>query len=67
MRNITNLNFFDDIQIFLPKSIVEISKNGIFFYHDSTSSGGKIYLRSINVRELKYDENGKIIPIYGHN
>ncbi|WP_262152018.1 glycoside hydrolase family 43 protein [Chryseobacterium foetidum] len=48
-------------------SIVEIDKKWYLFYHDSKLSGGKSYLRSLKVRELKYDENGKIIPMNGQD
>lgn len=48
-------------------SIVEIDKKWYLFYHDSKPSGGKSYLRSLKVRELKYDENDKIIPMNGQD
>ncbi len=46
-------------------SIVEIDKKWYLFYHDSKNSGGKSYLRSLKVRELKYHQNGLILPMNG--
>ncbi|WP_312399935.1 glycoside hydrolase family 43 protein [Chryseobacterium sp.] len=46
-------------------SIVEIYKKWYLFYHDSQPSGGKNYLRSLKVRELFYDENGRIKTMDG--
>lgn len=48
-------------------SIVEINKTWYLFYHDSKNSGGKSYLRSLKVRELKYDQNGMILPMNGQD
>lgn len=48
-------------------SIVEIDKKWYLFYHDSKLSGGKSYLRILKVRELKYDQSGKIIPMNGQD
>ena len=48
-------------------SIVEIDKKWYLFYHDSKNSGGKSYLRSLKVRELKYDQNGMILPMNGQD
>ncbi|MBD8082670.1 glycoside hydrolase family 43 protein [Chryseobacterium caseinilyticum] len=48
-------------------SIVEIDNKWYLFYHDSKNSGGKSYLRSLKVRELKYNDNGKIIPMNGQD
>lgn len=48
-------------------SIVEIDNKWYLFYHDSRKSGGKSYLRSLKVRELKYDNNGLIIPMNGQD
>ena len=48
-------------------SIVEIDNKWYLFYHDSKKSGGKSYLRSLKVRELKYDNNGLIIPMNGQD
>ena len=48
-------------------SIVEINKTWYLFYHDSKNSGGKSYLRSLKVRELKYDQNRMILPMNGQD
>lgn len=48
-------------------SIVEIDKKWYLFYHDSKTSGGKNHLRSIKVRELQYDKDGKIKPMDGQD
>ncbi|SFT74438.1 Glycosyl hydrolases family 43 [Chryseobacterium formosense] len=48
-------------------SIVEINKKWYLFYHDSKKSGGKSYLRSLKIRELKYDENGLIQTMNGQD
>ncbi|TKB95713.1 glycoside hydrolase family 43 protein [Pedobacter cryophilus] len=44
-------------------SIVEIKGKWFIFYHDTQVSKGKTHLRNVKVTELKYDDNGKIIPI----
>ena len=44
-------------------SIVEIDGKWYLFYHDSSLSGGVNHRRCVKFRELKYDENGKIIPM----
>jgi hypothetical protein len=41
-------------------SIVQFNDKWYLFYHDSSLSGGKTYLRSMKMAELKHDENGKI-------
>lgn len=48
-------------------SIVEIDKKWYLFYHDSKNSGEKSYLRSLKVRERKYDQNGMILPMNGQD
>lgn len=48
-------------------SIVEIDNKWYLFYHDSKNSGGKSYLRSLKVRELKYDGNGLIQTMNGQD
>ena len=44
-------------------SIVEYKGKWYLFYHDSSLSGGVNHRRCVMFRELKYDENGKIIPM----
>ena len=44
-------------------SIVEYKGKWYLFYHDSSMSGGVNHRRCVKFRELKYDENGKIIPM----
>ncbi len=44
-------------------SIVEIDGKWYLFYHDSSLSGGLNHRRCVTFRELKYDENGKIITM----
>jgi len=44
-------------------SIVEYEGKWYLFYHDSSLSGGVNHRRCVKFRELKYDENGKIIPM----
>ncbi|OFC69632.1 glycoside hydrolase family 43 protein [Alteromonas confluentis] len=44
-------------------SIVEYEGKWYLFYHDSSLSGGKTHLRSVKVTELKYRDDGSIIPI----
>ncbi|MBC8053134.1 MAG: glycoside hydrolase family 43 protein [Sphingobacteriaceae bacterium] len=44
-------------------SIIEFKGKWHLFYHDTELSGGKTHLRNIKVTELKYDTEGKIIPI----
>lgn len=41
-------------------SIAEYKGRWWLFYHDSELSGGASHLRSVKMRELIYDENGKI-------
>jgi hypothetical protein len=41
-------------------SIVEFKSKWYLFYHDSSLSNGESHLRSVKVREIVYDENGKI-------
>lgn len=41
-------------------SIVEYDGKWYLFYHDSSLSGGKTFLRSVKVTELKYNEDGTI-------
>lgn len=45
--------------------IIEYHGKWYLFHHDSVPSGGKSWLRSLKVCELKYDENGKIQTIDG--
>ncbi|MCR5848506.1 MAG: glycoside hydrolase family 43 protein [Lachnospiraceae bacterium] len=44
-------------------SIVEYKGKWYLFYHDSSLSGGVNHRRCVKYRELKYDENGNIIPM----
>ncbi|NLC78502.1 MAG: family 43 glycosylhydrolase [Ruminococcaceae bacterium] len=44
-------------------SIVEYKGKWYLFYHDSSLSGGVNHHRCVKYRELKYDENGKIITM----
>lgn len=44
-------------------SIVEIDGKWYLFYHDSSLSGGVNHRRCVKFRELKYDADGKIIPM----
>lgn len=44
-------------------SILEFKGKWYLFYHDTELSNGKTHLRNIKVAELKYDADGKIIPI----
>ncbi|APS38673.1 MULTISPECIES: glycoside hydrolase family 43 protein [Salegentibacter] len=41
-------------------SIVEYEGKWYLFYHDSSLSDGKTYLRSMKMMEIEHDENGKI-------
>jgi hypothetical protein len=41
-------------------SIVEYKGKWYLFYHDSSLSDGKTYLRSMKMMEIEYDEDGKI-------
>lgn len=41
-------------------SIVEFKGKWYLFYHDSSLSNGESHLRSVKVREIVYDDNGKI-------
>lgn len=45
-------------------SICEFNGKWYLFYHDSSLSKGQTHLRSIKVTEIKYNEDGTIIPIY---
>lgn len=45
--------------------IVEYEGKWWLFHHDSVPSGGRTWLRSLKVCELKYDENGDIMTIDG--
>lgn len=45
--------------------IIEYNGKWYLFHHDSVPSGGKSWLRSLKVCEIKYDENGKIQTIEG--
>lgn len=44
-------------------SIVEYKGKWYLFYHDSSLSGGINHRRCVKFRELKYDADGKIIPM----
>jgi beta-xylosidase len=46
-------------------SIVEFKGKWYLFHHDSVPSGGKTWLRSLKVTELKYNEDGTIQTIQG--
>lgn len=46
-------------------SIAEFQGKWYLFYHDSVPSGGKTWLRSLKVTELKYHEDGTIQTIEG--
>ncbi|MDA3893025.1 MAG: glycoside hydrolase family 43 protein [Salinivirgaceae bacterium] len=46
-------------------SIVEFKNKWYLFYHDSVPSGGKTWLRSIKVVELKYREDGSMETLDG--
>jgi hypothetical protein len=46
-------------------SICEFKGKWYLFYHDSVSSGGKTWLRSIKVRELFYNDDGTIVTMDG--
>lgn len=41
-------------------SIAEFKGKWYLFYHDSTLSGGRNHLRCVKIREIVYDEQGKI-------
>ena len=41
-------------------SIVEFKGKWYLFHHDSTLSGGQTHLRCVKVKELVYDEAGRI-------
>ncbi len=45
-------------------SIVEFKGKWYLFHHDSVSSGGRTWLRSMKVIELEYNEDGTIKTIY---
>jgi beta-xylosidase len=44
-------------------SIVEFNGKWYLFHHDSSMSGGKSHLRCVKVKELFYDNDGKILPV----
>ena len=44
-------------------SIVEHKGRWFLFHHDSSLSGGQNNLRSVKVKELFYDDHGKILPV----
>jgi beta-xylosidase len=44
-------------------SIVAFQNKWYLFYHDSSLSKGITHLRSVKVTELRYDGQGKIIPV----
>ncbi|KAH8586423.1 glycosyl hydrolase [Bisporella sp. PMI_857] len=44
-------------------SIVEFEGRWYLFHHDTTLSGGKNHLRCVKVKEIFYDEDGKIKPV----
>lgn len=46
-------------------SICEFKGKWYLFYHDSKSSGGKTWLRSIKITELEYNDDGTIKTIDG--
>jgi hypothetical protein len=46
-------------------SIVEYKGKWYLFHHDSVPSGGRTWLRSMKVTELKYNSDGSIITING--
>ena len=43
-------------------SICEYNGKWYLFHHDSAPSGGKTWLRSLKVKSLDYDDEGRIIP-----
>lgn len=44
-------------------SIVEFKGKWYLFHHDSSLSGGQSHLRCVKVKELHYDDEGRILPI----
>ena len=46
-------------------SIIQFKVKWYLFHHDCVPSGGKTWLRSLKVCELKYDEQGRIQTIEG--
>ncbi len=44
-------------------SIVEFEGKWYLFYHDSSLSGGVTHKRSVKMQELKYEQDGKIVPM----
>ncbi len=44
-------------------SIAEFQGKWYLFYHDSILSGGVTHLRSIKMAELRYDADGRIVPL----
>ncbi|PNS19019.1 hypothetical protein CAC42_6114 [Sphaceloma murrayae] len=43
-------------------SIVEYQGRWFLFHHDSSLSGGKNHLRSVKIKEIFYDDQGRILP-----
>lgn len=46
-------------------SIVEFKGKWYLFYHDSSMSGGKTWLRSMKVADLNYNDDGSIVTVDG--
>jgi hypothetical protein len=46
-------------------SIVEFQGRWWLFHHDCELSGGINHLRSVKVKEIFYDDEGKILPVAG--
>lgn len=44
-------------------SIVEHNGRWFLFHHDSSLSGGTNHLRCVKVKEIFYDDDGKILPV----
>lgn len=44
-------------------SIVEFNGRWFLFHHDASLSGGRNHLRCVKVKELFYDETGRILPV----
>ena len=49
-----------DPKHFDPKSFVEFEGRWYLFYHDASLSGGVDHLRSVKVKEIAYDDAGRI-------
>lgn len=45
-------------------SIIEFNSEWYLFYHDSQLSGGITHQRNVKMSKLRYDDQGKIQPIY---